>query len=336
MVQPPTNVPDFPTDVDHHVGVLPTIGFLARTASRSARGPRIGVRARVMRQVVVLDSAGRLSDVVEDLDHAVEVALAESPRGVVCDLSAVLEGAEPGAVDVLAAVGRHARDWPGIPVAVACPDPQVREVLAAHPMGGHLIVTASLFSAVSTVLATSAPAVESLHLAPHPTAPRASRDFITRTLLDWRLGRVIRSASPVISELVMSSTVNAGTDIDVCIACHLGTLRLSVRDYSPAFGRHRYSPLGLHGPGLTVVAGLSRSFGVLPTTDGGTLVWAVLNATRPSPTTTRFRRVPTGAIQKSPRFTDAIGLGGLPFCAEAGPRRTGYRVPRPPSAAPAQ
>src|ERR1039458_7969661 len=90
---------------------------------------------RVMRQAVVLEVTGRLRDVVEDLDHAIELALAEGPRGVVCDLAAVLEGAEPGAVDVLAGLGRHVRDWPGIPVAVACPDPQ----LAAHPVGGHLI-----------------------------------------------------------------------------------------------------------------------------------------------------------------------------------------------------
>ena len=156
MVQPSTNVPDFPTDVDNHVGGLPTIEFPARPASCSASGPHIGVRTRVMRQVVVLDVSGRLRDVVEDLDRAIELALAEGPRGVVCDLAAVLDGAEPGAVEVLAGLGRHVRDWRGIPVAVACPDPQVREVLAAHPVGGQLIVTASLFSAVSAVLATPA------------------------------------------------------------------------------------------------------------------------------------------------------------------------------------
>jgi len=132
----------------------------------------------------------------------------------------------------------------------------------------------------------------------------------------------------------MSSTVNAGTDIDVSIACHLEALRLSVRDYSPSFGRQRYSALDLHGPGVSVVAGLSRAFGVLPTTGGGTLVWAVLDATRPRPTTSRPRRVPADAIRKSPRFTDAVGLGGLAFCAETEPHRTGHRVPRPPRAAP--
>src|SRR5680860_1179421 len=51
-----------------------------------------------------------------------------------------------------------------------------------------------------------APAVERLRLAPHPTAPRASRDFVTRTLLDWGLGRAISSASLVVSELVTNST----------------------------------------------------------------------------------------------------------------------------------
>jgi hypothetical protein len=294
------------------------------------------VRTRVMCQVVVLDVSGRLRDVAQDLDRAIELALAEQPRGVVCDLAAVSEGAEPDAVEVLAGLGRHVRDWPGIPVALACPDPQIREALGAHRLGGQLIVTASLFSAVSAVLATPALAVQGLHLAPHPTAPRASRDFVTRTLLDWRLGRVILFASPVISELVMSSTINAGTDIDVSVAWHVGTLRLSVRDYSPRFGRHRYSPLGLHGPGLKVVAGLSRAFGVLPTADGGTLVWAVLDAALPRSRTSRPRRVPADAIWKSPRFTDAASLGALPFCAETGPHRTADRVPRPPREAPAK
>src|ERR1035437_591055 len=101
MVQPSTDVPDFPPDVDNHVGGLPTIEFPAPPASCSASGPHVGVRTRVMRQVVVLDVAGRLRDVVEDLDRAIELALAEGPRGVVCDLAAVLEGAEPGAVEVL-------------------------------------------------------------------------------------------------------------------------------------------------------------------------------------------------------------------------------------------
>jgi len=41
------------------------------------------------------------------------------------------EGAEPGPVEVFATAGRHLRDWPGIPVAVAVagPDQRLREAL---------------------------------------------------------------------------------------------------------------------------------------------------------------------------------------------------------------
>jgi hypothetical protein len=291
MVQPSSNPNDSSADLDHDVILFPArttahvpTELPAATAGRAAAVPQVRARTSAKRQVVVLEVADRLADVVEDLDRAIQVALAERPRGVVCDLSAVLEGAEPSAVEVLATAGRHVRDWPGIPVAVACPDPRVCEALRAHPLGGHLIVTASRLPAVSALLATRVPASEALRLAPHPTAPRASREFVTRALLGWGLVRVTPSASLVVSELVTNSTVHAGTEIALSVAWHLGAIRLTVRDNSPDLPRQRSSRLGLHGRGLTIVAGLSRAFGVLPTADGGKVVWAVLNA-RPHPPT---------------------------------------------------
>lgn len=47
--------------------------------------------------------------------------------------------------------------------------------------------------------------VERLGLGPHPTAPRAARDFVTRTLLGWRLGRVIPGANQAIPDLLSRS-----------------------------------------------------------------------------------------------------------------------------------
>jgi len=289
-------------------------GFLGPNGSGRST-TKVRVRRHAIRQVVILETAGRLRDVVEELDQAIQLALADGPRGVVCDLSGVLDGAEPVAVEVLATAGRHVRDWPGIPVAVACPDPLVREALRAHPLGGHLIVTESMSSAVFAVLATPTMVVERLRLAPHPTAPRASRDFVTRTLLDWRLGRVIPFASLVVSELVISSTVYAGSDIDLSVVWNLGALRLTVRDHGPALPCQRHSVLDLHGRGLTVVASLSRTFGFLPTADGGQVVWAVLEAPRPLPSTRRIRSMRATANQESPIFTDGRGLTELPFCA---------------------
>jgi hypothetical protein len=275
----------------------------------------VRVRKHVIREVLVLEVTGRLGDVVQGLDRAIQLALANGPRGVVCDLSHVLEDADPQAVEVLAAAGRQVRDWPGMPVAVACPDQRVREALRSHPLGGHLILASSLFSAVTEALATPHLSVESRRLAPHPTAPRAARDFVTRTLLDWRLGRVIPFASLLVSELVSSSSIDAGTDIDVSVAWDRGVLRLTVLDHGPALPDQRPSARDVHRRALTVVAGLSRSSGTLPTDDGGKVVWAVLDAPRPQSSISRIRSEHAPASQDAPVFNDGRGLTGLPFCA---------------------
>jgi hypothetical protein len=286
MAQQSSITSDPTSDVDHRVVRFPTRSeatFPTNLPEQSVLAPAIGaqerVRTRTVRGVVVLEAACRLSEVVEELDRAIQLALAEGPRGVVCDLSLV-GGAESDAIEVLATAGRHVRDWPGIPVAVACSDPQVREAVRAQPLGDHLIVSASLFSAVTDVLATPALTEERRQFAPHPTAARASREFVTHALLEWGLGSVSPFASLVASELVASSTINAGTNIELSVSRNLGALRLTVRDHGPGLPGQRPSVMYLHGRRLTVVAGLSRAFGVLPTADGGKVVWAVLEAAR--------------------------------------------------------
>jgi hypothetical protein len=263
----------------------------------------VGVAKHAIPQVAVLDVARLLGDVSEDLDAAIQVALAEGPRAVVCDLTALSYGVGPGALEVLATAGRHVRDWPGIPVAMVCPDQQVREALAAHALGRYLIVTESLSCALSAVSSAPDMAVERIRLSAHPTAARASREFVTRTLLDWRLGRAIHFTSLVASVLVASSSIHAGTDIDVSVVWDREGLRLSVRDYRPAGSSHGSCDLRLHGRLLTVLAGLSRSFGVLPTADGGKVVWAVFDASQLRPGTSDKAR---GYAERPATSTDIV------------------------------
>jgi hypothetical protein len=317
---------DQPTDSENHVDLLQAqfatelpirsaallTEVCAQLADRPATSSRVRVRTRTIPHIVVLEVASRLSDVVEDLDRTILLALADEPRGVVCDLSALLEGGEPGAVEELATAGRHVRDWPGIPVVVACPDPRVRSALAADPLGRHLIVTASMLPALSAELSTPTPAMQLLRLAPHQSAPRASRDFVTRTLLDWRLGRVISSASLVVGELVASSLISAGTDIDLSVAWNMGALRLTVRDHGPDLTRQRRSHPDMYGRPRSVVAGLSRAFGTLPTAEGGNAVWAVLNVPpQRGSTSRRSSELGTATTtSKLPMFADAPSLAG--------------------------
>ena len=303
MVQPPISPKDSSSDFDHHLVLYPTRPAAhvltepaARSAGRWPAVPAARVTWRAQGRVVVLEVAGRLGEALQDVDKAIRLALADRPRGVVCDLSAVPVGAEPGAVQVLATAGRHVRHWPAIPIAVACPNPRVREALSNHPLGRHLIVAESMLPAVSAVLATPISDVDCLRLAPHPTAPRASRDFIARALLRWGLGSLVPAASLVASELVTNSTIHAGTDLELSVAWNLGLLRVTVRDKSPDLPRPRHPQLDdVHGRGLNVAAALSRALGVLPTADGGKVVWAVLNAARPNPPTSNEIRNPKPA-----------------------------------------
>jgi len=250
-----------------------------RSAGYAGKERRLKARTRTIGQVVVLDVAGLLGEVDKNLDVAIQLALAEGPRGVVCDVSTLLEGIEPGAAEILARAGRHVRDWPATPVVVACPDPQLREELHAHPLGRHLFVVESTSLAISAVLATPLLVVERLRLDPNPTASRDSRNFVARVLKGWQLDRVIPFASVVVSRLVAGSSLYAGTAIDLSVAWNAGALRLTVRDRGPARPSRRLSDPDLQGQRLTVaIGGLSRTFGVLPTADGGKVVWAVLDA----------------------------------------------------------
>lgn len=296
--------PDARADVVGHGDDL----YLARSANDAVAGPRSPIRTYVERSVVVLEAAGPLGDAAEDLDLAIKLALADQPRGVACDLSAVPSGAQPGAVDLIANAGRHVRDWPGIPLAVASPDPQLRAALATHPLGAHLIITESIPEALCAVLLTPTPAVERLHLTPHPTAPRASRNFVTRTLLDWGLGKVVPSATLVVSELVTNSAIHAGTQIDLSVDWDRREIRLTVRDHGLSVPCPGQAGLGPHGRGLTIVAGLSRAFGYLPTADGGKVVWAVLEVPPAGPLTYAGQRDLTAASPEL-RLSSSVSAG---------------------------
>jgi hypothetical protein len=263
MVQPSVKPKDAPADSDLQPVLVPS-----------------QLEVNVPAELAVV---GQASDVLGDLDESIEFALARGPRGVICDLTGIRQGADPGAVELLATAGRHVRDWRGIPVAVACTDPRVREALSTHLLGVHLIVTATMAEAVSAVLAAPAPTVELLQLAPHPTSAREGRHCITKIMLEWGLGLLVPSVCLVVSELVTNSTLHAKTDIEVSLAWIPGALRVAVQDGSPELPRQRYSQLDVHGRGLSVVIGLSRAFGVVPTADGGKVVWAVLDTATPYP-----------------------------------------------------
>jgi len=95
--------------------------------------------------------------------------------------------------------------------------------------------------------------------------------------------------------------MHADTDIELSVAWHLGALRLTVRDHSPDLPHHRPAAQELYGRGLTIVTGASRAFGVLPTTDDGKVVWAVLEAPGAQPSTSPNRADPDTKESTKPK-----------------------------------
>ena len=200
----------------------------------------------------------------------------------------------------LASAGRHPRDWPGVPVAVTCLGSRGGQTLRTNPLGGHLMVTASLPPALSAILQAARPAVVSRRLAPHPTAPRASRDLVSRTLLEWRLSQQITDACLVVSELVTNAMIHTGTDIDLIVAEHRRSVRIAVRDHGHDLPVEQHGRSDEHGRGLAIVAELSSAWGVLPHADGGKVVWAVLDAAARPDRLTRRRRPSPSANPERP------------------------------------
>jgi hypothetical protein len=228
--------------------------------------------------VAMVASVGRLEDVVADLGRAVLLALAEDPRAVVCDLSAVLDGSDADARVLLAAAGQQVRDWPAVPVAMACPDPGLRRRLRQQPMSEHVFVPATLRQAAAAMSRIAPPATARRDLPPVATASRSARDFVSRTCLDWGLAQGIASACLVVSELVNNALRRAVTDMNLSLARHGGLLRLALRDRSAAPRSDRVANLDeVSGRGFALVDACSRAWGVLPGADGGKVVWAVMD-----------------------------------------------------------
>lgn len=290
-----------PIPKQSHITALPARRFVGTTGPRGdGVAQRSSVDAHPVGQVIVLDVAGPLSDVVEELDQAIRLALAQGPRGVACDLTRVVEVSAPGALRRLASAGRHPRDWPGVPVAVTCLGRRDGQTLRTNLLGGHLMVTASLPPALSAILQAARPAGVTRRLAPHPTAPRAARELVSRALVDWRLSQQIPDTCLVVSELVTNAMIHAGTDIDVTVAEHRRSVRVAVRDHSHALPVEGHGRSDEHGRGLGIVAELANSWGVLPHSDGGKVVWAVFDAAAPPERLPRRRRLALAANPERP------------------------------------
>ena len=155
--------------------------------------------------VLVLDVRGRLGEVAEPAYLSVLLGLAEEPAAVVCDMSGVTGPADHESVALLASLGVEVEQWPGVPIAVVCPDRQLREALAARPDSRHLMVEPEREPALGRLLTGRPPSVVRRSLEPDPRSAGAAREVVTTACDQWGMSSVSASATLVVSELVTNA-----------------------------------------------------------------------------------------------------------------------------------
>lgn len=234
------------------------------------------VGAEDFRGVCVLEVKPR--DDAGQVDRAVQDALARNPRGIVCSIAATRCDDDHRLLDEVAALGRHVRRWPAVPIAIACPDEISRSRLRSSADGRDLTIAPSVLQASDEITSGPAPADAILQLSPRATAGRAARGFLTRTLLDWRSGGAIETGCLIISELVTNAVRHSATDIEVAVGKHERLLRIAVHDRTRSLPQTLDpDPTRTGGRGIALVKALSRNFGVLTTASPGKVVWAVFD-----------------------------------------------------------
>lgn len=244
---------------------------------------RLGTTGRLaaypLRGVWLIEVDPPYDDIVDEVDHSIQMALAESPRGVVCSLTGPLDGTAEAALDVLASTGRHVAPWPATPVVIASREGTAARALAGRGGSQDLSYASSMLHGWTQVMTRKSPPTAHLLLGPGAMAARNARRFLIRCCLDWGLNQQLASGPLVVSELVTNAIQHANTDIEIFLAADSGRLRVGVRDRDPAPPVTRSTPPDAPGGrGLRVVEALARSSGAFPTVDGGKFVWAVLGA----------------------------------------------------------
>lgn len=227
--------------------------------------------------VTVRGQHRRSADVVGELMDV----LADEPRVVACDLAGMTAEGSAMLATGFAPVCEYLTHWPGTVVMVYAPDPQLRSRLSAAMSGERLLIHISR-DAAATEPHQLRPRLrrKSLRLWPGPDAPDEARSFVTQTLLDWMLPRLVAQTGEVAAELTAGATRDSTSGLDLMLSRVDDRVRIAVRDHqpqpcAPPVGEPPPSPVT--GSGLRLVQTLARGWGVIPARSAGKTVWIVLD-----------------------------------------------------------
>ena len=220
--------------------------------------------------------------------------LNEHPLAVICDLSR-LWSVDPTCATVFTTVANHpSSSWPGTNLLLCCAQPAVAAVLGRLGTPQFLPVHLTLEDALDQAAARPPFLRAELPLGPSPTAPGAARRFVRDTCWYWQLEEVDHPDDPmeqlwvqdlvdravlVASELVTNAVVHTQGPLRLRLEWRQEQLSVAVADHFPRLLRLVADPGDPHtegGRGLLIVDQLASSWGVQHPSEGGKIIWCVL------------------------------------------------------------
>jgi hypothetical protein len=226
-------------------------------------------------QHVLVEMAGELGLAdVADLRVRLLTCLAGQPGALLLDLSA-LTVAEPLALSVFSFVSRQAARWPGTPVLLCAPRPQIRSLLVGARHRLRLFV--STHEARQHLDEDGDAPMITDELLPVSGTARQGRNVATEACARWNLPQLTAPACLITSELVSNVVDHANTMMTLQLSLRPRFLHIAVRDGST---REPVSPRELPpavdgGRGMFLVNATADRWGCLPC-EGGKVVWASL------------------------------------------------------------
>ncbi|MEV8509363.1 ATP-binding protein [Actinoplanes sp. NPDC051475] len=212
--------------------------------------------------------------------RTLRMCLAESPAGIVVDLTAV---EDPQAISVPTWLGAARATAAATPAAgLALCLPPGASLAAQLGRAGTLPIHATAAEARAAMAEHRAQDVVRMSLPPSPMSPSRARDLVGSVCQEWELPTLLHPARAVMSELVTNAVEHARTQIDIAVSRRGAALHLAVRDRDQMLPRvldlppvRNGHPLDERGRGLRVVHADSTAWGALPTA-GGKMVWATV------------------------------------------------------------
>lgn len=243
-----------------------------------SRSERLRIDVQLAGEAVVVSPNGPLeAATAPQLQVFLAKRLADQPTAVIVVLQD-LTLRKDFTLSLFTAVVRQAAEWSGVPLLLVNGKSRDRELRRHSELIARFIpVFADLGSALASLSNLPTRQLTRLRLIPKAGSATVARRYVAATCELWHCEDVSEDAVAIASELFANVVRHAPTDAVLRMELRRQRLTVSVSDESPGMPvRPRQDSPLTTGRGLRIVAGLADTWGAVPNSTGGKLVWACL------------------------------------------------------------